>query len=83
MASTLQFSKKYTPTKTGPKDDALFCPKEFNEIDGGVADFYKLDFIITDDFEDECKQVVKFLPIYIKTRLRFEVFSLEKLWTFD
>ena len=64
--SYLQFAKKYTPTRTGPKDEEAFKPKEFVKVNGEIKEHSKLDFIVTHNFNDDEKQVVKFLPKYIK-----------------
>ena len=60
----MQFSKRYTPVRKGPKDMSLFKPmtlicetEEFEELQ-------KLDFIITHDFES--RKLLKRLPMYIE-----------------
>ena len=64
--SYVQFSRRYTATKTGPKNDKDFKPEEFVMSEEGLKEFSKMDFIITHDFDDETKKVRKFLPKYIK-----------------
>ena len=60
----MQLSKRYTPTRTEPKDDKLFKPEEYVKTDGGIGKYAKLDFIVTHDFDE--RNVVKLLPKYIK-----------------
>ena len=62
----LQFSRRYTATKTGPKNEKDFKPEEFVMGEERLEEFSKMDFIITHDFDDETKQVKKLLPKFIK-----------------
>ena len=56
----LQFAKRYCSTRTDPKNDEDFRPKEYVKSDESIDN---LDFIVTHDFE--IKSVIHKLPKYI------------------
>ena len=66
--SYLQFGKRYVATKTGPKQQDKFKPKELEEESVEkrhvLEEFSEIDFIVTHDFE--AKKNIKFLPKFIK-----------------
>ena len=62
----LQFAKRYCSTRTDPKNDEDFRPKEYVKSDESIDN---LDFIVTHDFE--IKSVIHKLPKYIRGRLYY------------
>ena len=64
----LQFSKRYEPTNMAPKSNEAFKPGDFLRGNGDsyndLRGFQKIDFIVTDDFENLTS--LKLLPKYIK-----------------
>ena len=60
----IQFAKRYTATRNGPKNKDLFKPKDFVRGLDEAESLSDLDFIVTHDFGT--KNCLKILPRYIK-----------------
>ena len=67
----LQFSKRYKPTNTEPKDKADFKPQQYFKVEVGenLDNISKVNFIVTHDLD--AKKVLNYLPKCIRIKNAF------------